>query len=72
MGVTFEPFGNEYNCDLLFVNCGTRDLLDPASLRRFVHADGGLYASDLTSGLITNAFPGIFRFGGSGVSAWET
>jgi hypothetical protein len=68
MGVTFEPFRGGYDCDLLFVNCGTIDLLDPASLQRFVHAGGCLYASDLTSGLIADAFPGMFRFSGSGLA----
>jgi hypothetical protein len=67
MGVMFEPFsGGGYDCGLLFVNCGTSDQLDIASLRRFVQAGGCLYASDLTSGLIAAAFPGMFRFGGSG------
>jgi hypothetical protein len=66
MGVMFEPFRGAYNCDLLFVNCGTKDRLDPASLQRFVYAGGCLYSSDLTSSLITDAFPGMFRFGGSG------
>ncbi|MGH3156201.1 MAG: hypothetical protein ACRDNF_06465 [Streptosporangiaceae bacterium] len=66
MGVMSEPFAGEYDCDLLFVNCGTNDHLDPTSLQRFVHAGGCLYASDLTSGLITTAFPGMFQFGGSG------
>ena len=66
MGVAFEPFTGEYDCDLLFVNCGTKDRLDRASLQRFVYAGGCLYASDLTSGLIAAAFPEMFRFGGSG------
>jgi len=66
MGVMFEPFGGEYDCDLLFYNCGTSDLLDPDGLQRFVHAGGCLYASDLTSSVISDAFPGMFRFGGSG------
>jgi len=66
MGVMFEPLRGAYDCDLLFVNCGTKDRLDPASLQRFVDAGGCVYASDLTSGLIANAFPGMFRFGGSG------
>jgi hypothetical protein len=66
MGVVFEPFSGEYDCDLLFVNCGTSDPLDAASLRRFVHAGGCLYASDLTSDLITGVFPGKFSFDGSG------
>jgi len=66
IGVAFEPFTGAYDCDLLFANCGSRDRLDPASLQRFVHAGGCLYASDQTSGLLSNTFPGMFRFGGSG------
>jgi hypothetical protein len=66
MGVMFEPFRGGYDCDLLFINCGTPDHLEPASLQRFVHTGGCLYASDLTSGMITVAFPGMFRFSGSG------
>jgi hypothetical protein len=68
MGVMFEPFRGAYDCDLLFVNCGTKDHLDPGSLQRFVYAGGCLYSSDLTSSLIADAFPGMFRFGGSGRS----
>jgi hypothetical protein len=66
MGVEFEPFTGEYDCDLLFANCGSGDYLDPTSLQSFVHAGGCLYASDLTSGLLSNTFPGMFRFSGSG------
>jgi hypothetical protein len=68
MGMAFEPFTGQYDCDLLFVNCGTGDRLDPASLQRFVQDGGCLYASDLTSGLVSAAFPGTFRFGGSGAA----
>jgi hypothetical protein len=68
MGVMFDPFRGVYDCDLLFVNCGTKDHLDPESLQRFVYAGGCLYSSDLTSSLIADAFPGMFRFGGSGRS----
>src|SRR5215203_4835783 len=66
MGVMFEPFQGAYNCDLLFVNCGTKDRLDATCLQRFVYAGGCLYSSDLTSSLTADAFPGMFRFGGSG------
>jgi hypothetical protein len=66
MGATFKPFRGDYDCDLLFVNCGTGDPLDAQRLRGFVQSGGCLYASDLTSGLIAEAFPGAFRFGGSG------
>jgi hypothetical protein len=67
MSVEFEAFRGVYDCDLLFANCGTRDPLDSGSLQSFVYAGGCLYASDLTSGLISDAFPGMFRFGGSGL-----
>jgi hypothetical protein len=66
MGATFEAFRGQYDCDLLFVNCGTGDRLDAGRLRSFVQSGGCLYASDLTSGLITEAFPGAIRFAGSG------
>jgi hypothetical protein len=66
MGVAFEPFRGKYDCDLLFINCGTGDHVWSESLRRFVHAGGCLYASDHASSLISTAFPGMFRFGGSG------
>jgi hypothetical protein len=66
MGVEFAAFRGKYDCDLLFVNCGTQDGLDPAKLRSFVHAGGCLYASDLTSALMVEAFPGAFTFGGTG------
>ena len=68
MGATFEPFRGEYDCDLLFVNCGTKDHLDAGRLRSFVHAGGCLYASDHASSLVAEAFPGAFRFRGSGVA----
>lgn len=66
MGAAFAPFRGDYDCELLFVNCGTRDHLDPERLRAFVRSGGCLYASDLTSSLIDAAFPRAFRFGGSG------
>ena len=66
MGVAFEPFPGTYDCDLLFVNCGTGEHPSPDELRSFVHAGGCLYASDLTSSLIMSAFPGSFRFAGNG------
>jgi hypothetical protein len=66
MGVEFEPFAGSYDCDLLFVNCGTRDRVDAGELRGFVERGGCLYASDLTSGLMETAFPGMFQFAGSG------
>lgn len=66
MGVSFEPFDHNYDCDLLFMNCGSADRLKPRSVRHFVEAGGCLYASDLTSSFLSLAFPGDFHFAGSG------
>jgi|SRR5664279_1942676 len=68
IGVGYEPFVGTYDCDLFFLNCGTSDGVDSSRLREFVHAGGCLYASDLTSSIVTDAFPGAFTFGGSGTS----
>ena len=53
---------NGFECDIFFLNCGTHDAIDTARLRDFVAKGGMLYASDLTSSLISEAFPGIFNF----------
>ncbi len=63
--IKYEKFKNiKYNCDLLFLNCGTPDAIDAAELRAFVHNGGCLYASDLTDTIIDSAFPGYFDFEG--------
>ena len=46
MGVSYEPFDHNYDCDLLFMNCGSEDRLDPTAVRHFVEGGGCLYASD--------------------------
>lgn len=66
MGVAFEPFRGDYDCDLLFVNCGTSDRFEANALRTFVEQGGCLYASDLTSDLMQSTFPGMFDFDARG------
>jgi hypothetical protein len=66
MGIGFEPFAGDLDCDLLFINCGTADHFDPEALQRFVTRGGCLYASDLTHDLIDAALPGRFHFNRSG------
>jgi len=68
IGVDYEPFAGTYDCDLFFLNCGTSDTVNASSLRKFVESGGCLYASDLTSSIVTEAFPGSFTFGGNGTS----
>src|SRR5450830_1754287 len=52
MKVGFEPFTGNYDCSILFVNCGTRDQLEASAVREFVAAGGCLYASDHTDTLM--------------------
>lgn len=63
--IKYEPFSTcQFNCDLLFLNCGTSDSVNSAKLRQFVGEGGCVYASDLTDGIITSAFPNLFSFRG--------
>lgn len=55
---------SKFNCDLLFLNCGTSDFIDPKQLRDFVSNGGCVYASDLTDTIISSAFPSLFNFKG--------
>lgn len=59
LDIKYQPFNNDYNCDILFLNCGTTDSIDYGRLRSFVDNGGILYASDLTSSHIIAAWPGI-------------
>lgn len=73
LGVPFERYTGDFDCDLLFLNCGSADLVPTDRLREYVHRGGYIYASDLTSHLLTTAFPGVFRFPGrSGSSGMVT
>ena len=63
--ISYNPFNEkQFDCDLLFLNCGTPDSVDPDRLRKFVENGGCVYASDLTDTIINSAFPGLFGFSG--------
>ena len=73
MNVSHEPFNGEYDCTILFVNCGTPDRVDAAALAEFVRSGGCLYASDHADALVAQAFPDLFSFGGRvGQAGWVT
>lgn len=71
LGVSYQPFDGDYNCDILFLNCGTSDVLDPASLMAFVDKGGILYASDLTSSTIVATWPDLITFDNNTVACKE-
>ena len=55
-----------FDCDILFLNCGTSDYIDTEKLKRFVENGGCLYASDLTSSHVSTAFPGMIEYNNNG------
>lgn len=52
----------------LFINCGAE--FNPGAVRDFVSAGGVVYASDLTSRQLIEAFPSKFEKTGSGSAGW--
>ena len=59
LGVNYHPFNGDFNCDILFLNCGTGDSIDYSQLKSFVENGGVLYASDLTSSHLLGTWPGL-------------
>lgn len=59
LGISYKPFNGNYNCDILFLNCGTGDHIDTNQLRTFVQKGGILYASDLTSSIVISTWPDL-------------
>ena len=59
LSVRYVSFDGNYDCDILFLNCGTADAIDAAQLRNYVEKGGILYASDLTSKHIIEAWPDL-------------
>ena len=57
--VKYSAFDGRYDCDILFLNCGTSDVVDPLQLNSFIQQGGILYASDLTSSILVSAWPEI-------------
>ena len=65
MKIKYDVFNSkQYDCDVLFLNCGTKDKIDTRQLESFVKKGGCLYASDLVENYLAAAFPGLFNFGG--------
>jgi len=65
----YKKYSNKFDCNILFLNCGTKDSININELKKFVENGGVLYASDLTSSIVTSAFPNIFNFAGNNGSA---
>ena len=58
MGLDPKPFARAgFDCDILFLNCGTPDVVNPGMLRSFVLNGGCVYASDWADNVLKTAFP---------------
>ena len=66
MKLKYKPYKGKFDCDLLFINCGTSDNFDPQKLSEFVYKGGCVYISDQASSILSQAFPGILSFSNSG------
>ena len=65
MNIEYSAYGDKrFDCDVLFLNCGTRDSIDRRQLEAFVKKGGCLYASDHMADLLSAAFPEYFDFAG--------
>jgi len=57
-----------YECDVLFINCGTSDRIDIKKLHDFVQNGGCVYISDFAADHLIGAFPGSMTYTKNGKS----
>lgn len=62
LNISFFQFDGTFDCNLLFINCGTSDFVDTSKLANFVLNGNVAYISDLASSIVQEAFPGYFNF----------
>lgn len=62
MNIKYESFKGKYDCDILFINCGTSDSILGTSLKDYVFKGGQVYLSDLASRYVVECFPDIATF----------
>lgn len=65
LNIDYSPFDGTFNCNLLFINCGTKDSIDTFRLIDFVSNGNVVYISDQASWIVQEAFPGYFDFEGN-------
>lgn len=63
MNIKFECYANNFDCDILALNCGSYDneCMSPQKLKSYVENGGCVYASDWADVLTIKAMPGIFN-----------
>ena len=69
MGLQTRPFREAgFDCDILFLNCGTSDSVDPGKFRTFIQEGGCAYVSDWAFTFLKDAFPGAITCEKKGVT----
>lgn len=67
MGINYKPYSAiQYDCDILFINCLTRDKFDTTELKKYVEDGGCLYASCFADDILKPAFQDMIESGHSG------
>lgn len=67
MNINYKPFNvTGFDCDVLFLNCGTPDAVNSSKLREFVQKGGCVYMSDWAEQFLREAFPGRANINRSG------
>ena len=65
MKVKYESFSGKYDCDILFINCGTPDNIISKDLKDYIYKGGQVYLSDLASRYVKECFPEMVTFSNS-------
>ena len=66
LGLKYSNMDGRFDSDIIFINCGTPERIDPSQIRDFVRQGGCLYASDWAASYIEEAFPGVISYSKSG------
>lgn len=56
MNIDYKKYDGTFDCDILFINCGTKDVIVPNKLENFAKNGGCVYISDLAYSHLLNAF----------------
>ena len=69
MRIKYKSYNGKYDCDILFINCGTRDAVNSEELKNFVLNGGCVYISDLASSYLDAILRGkALSFSNSGLA----
>ena len=63
--IKYSSYSGKFECDMLFINCGSSHNVNASKLKKYVENGGIVYISDLASEVISRSFPNTLVFGSS-------